>query len=304
MTSAESNLVAGVTGKPKPAVRRRRIHWRTVGMHAIIIFFCLIVLLPILWVLLLSFKSLRDAYTGKLWPDQFDFTHYTYVFQRMPSVLRNFSNSIIVTLTTVVVTTVIAILAGYALVHTRLTGAAIMGAALLATLFFPTRLVSIVGIFQIQFGLSKIIPQIGINTLPGLMLPYITLNLALSIMIMRGIFQQISPELVDAAKIDGASSWRTLREIILPLAANGIVVVGMINFVTAWGEYLLARTLMNDKLMQTFPVALTSTFSSFGEWAMPRVAAMYIMAIAPGIIAFAFLQRWYMKGLQEGALKF
>ena len=298
MTSAESSLAGGVAAKHAAPVRRRRIHWRAVGMHAIIIFFCLVVLIPIFWVLLLSFKSLRDAYTGTLWPEQFDFTHYTYVFQKMPTVLRNFSNSIIVTLSTVVITTVIAILAGYALVHTRLPGAAIVGAALLATLFFPTRLVSIIGIFQFQFRLGLI------NTLPGLILPYITLNLALSILIMRGIFLQISPELVDAAKIDGASSWRTLREIILPLAANGIVVVGMINFVTAWGEYLLARTYTNDKLMQTFPVALTSTFSSFGEWAYPRVAAMYIMAILPGILAFAILQRWYMKGLQEGALKF
>jgi ABC-type glycerol-3-phosphate transport system permease component len=298
MTSAESSLAAGAAVKRAPAVHRKRFPWRTVGMHAIIIFFCLIVLIPIAWVLLLSFKSLRDAYTGNLWPEQFDFTHYAYVFQKMPTVLRNFSNSIIVTLSTVVVTTVISILAGYALVHTRLPGAAIVGAALLATLFFPTRLVSIIGIFQFQFRLGLI------NTLPGLILPYITLNLALSILIMRGIFQQISPELVDAAKIDGASSWRTLREILLPLAANGIVVVGMINFVTAWGEYLLARTYTNDKLMQTFPVALTSTFSSYGEWAMPRVAAMYVMAIAPGILAFAILQRWYMKGLQEGALKF
>jgi ABC-type glycerol-3-phosphate transport system permease component len=298
MTSAQSSLAVDVAGTRKPAAHRRRIRWRTVLMHAIIIFFCLVVLVPILWVLLLSIKPLRDAYTGVLWPERFDFTHYSYVFTHMPTVLRNFSNSIIVTLTTVVVTTVIAILAGYALVHTRLPGAAIVGAALLGTLFFPTRLVSIIGIFQLEFRLGLI------NTLPGLILPYITLNLALSILIMRGIFQQISPELVDAAKIDGASSWRTLREIILPLAANGIVVVGMINFVTAWGEYLLARTYTNDKLMQTFPVALTSTFSSYGEWAYPRVAAMYVMAIAPGIIAFAVLQRWYMKGLQEGALKF
>jgi ABC-type glycerol-3-phosphate transport system permease component len=298
MTSAESSLAVSTARQRTLAVRKRRIKWRTVALHAIIIFFCLVVLVPILWVLLLSVKSIRDAYTGTLWPDQFDFTHYAYVFQHMPTVLRNFANSIIVTLSTVVITTVIAILAGYALVHTRLPGAAIVGAALLATLFFPTRLVSIIGIFQFEFRLGLI------NTLPGLILPYITLNLALSILIMRGIFQQISPELVDAAKMDGASSWRTLRAIILPLAANGIVVVGMINFVTAWGEYLLARTYTNDKLMQTFPVALTSTFSSFGQWAYPRVAAMYVMAIAPGIIAFALLQRWYMKGLQEGALKF
>jgi ABC-type glycerol-3-phosphate transport system permease component len=267
-------------------------------MHAIIIFFCLLILVPILWVLLLSFKSSRDAATGALWPNQFDFTNYGYVLLRMPNVYRHFLNSIIVTVTTVVFTTVIAILAGYALVHTRLPGAAVVGAALLATLFLPTRLVSIIGIFQIQFRLGLI------NTLPGLILPYITLNLALSIMIMRGIFQQISRELVDAARIDGAGSWRTLREIVLPLAANGIVVVGMINFVTAWGEYLLARTLTNDRLMQTFPVVLTGVAGSFGQWSPTRVAAMYIMAIAPGIIAFAVLQRWYMKGLQEGALKF
>jgi ABC-type glycerol-3-phosphate transport system permease component len=297
MSSGNSNIVAGVVSQ-RAVGQRERLPWRTVLMHAIIIFFCLIVMLPILWVLLLSFKSLRDAATGALWPEQFDFTHYAYVFQKMPGIFRHFLNSIIVTATTVVVTTVIAILAGYALVHTRLPGAAVVGAALLATLFLPTRLVSIIGIFQVQFRLGLI------NTMPGLILPYITLNLALSILIMRGIFQQISPELVDAAKIDGASSWRTLREIVLPLAANGIVVVGMICFVTAWGEYLLARTLSNDRLMQTFPVVLASTFTSFGEWAFPRVAAMYVMAIAPGIIAFAFLQRWYMKGLQEGALKF
>ena len=108
---------------------------------------------------------------------------------------------------------------------------------LVATLFFPTRLVSLIGIFQIQSALGLI------NTLPGLILPYVTLNLAFSILVMRGIFEQISPEMVDAARIDGASSWRTLREIMLPLAANGIVVVVIVNFVTAWGEYLLAVTL-------------------------------------------------------------
>ncbi|PKO21891.1 MAG: carbohydrate ABC transporter permease [Chloroflexi bacterium HGW-Chloroflexi-1] len=298
MTSAESSLANTRSGSRVPPKRRKRIPARTVVMHAIIIFFCLLVLVPLLWVLLTSVKSLRDAYTGKLWPEVFDFTHYTYVFQKMPSVLRNFANSIIVTVATVIVTTVIAILAGYALAHLRLPGAAVVGAVLLGTLFFPTRLVSIIGIFQIQRHLGLI------DTLPGLILPYITLNLALSIMIMRGIFQQVSPELVDAARVDGASSWRTLIQIMLPLAANGVVVLGIVNFVTAWGEFLLAYTLTNDRFTRTFPVVLATTFGGFGEWAFPRVAAMYIMAILPGILAFTFLQRWYMKGLQEGALKF
>lgn len=277
--------------------RKRRIRWSGVLLHGTIIFFCLVILVPIAWVLLLSIKSLRDAYTGTLWPEHFDFTHYAYVFVHMPQALRNFANSIIVTLSTVVITSIIAILAGYALVHLRTPGRAVVFTVLVATLFFPTRLVSLIGIFQIQNSLHLI------NTLPGLILPYVTLNLALSIMIMRGIFEQISPEMVDAAHIDGASSWRTLREILLPLATNGIVVLVIINFVSAWGEYLLAVTLTNDQSVRTFPVVLVTTFGGFGEWAFPRVAAMYIMAITPGILTFAFAQRWYMKGLMEGALK-
>jgi ABC-type glycerol-3-phosphate transport system permease component len=280
------------------AKRRRKIKWQTVLQHAIIIFFCLLVLIPIAWVLLLSVKSLRDAYTGTLWPEKFDFTHYAYVFQRMPQVVRNFANSIVVTVATVVITSVVAILAGYALVHLRTPGRSLIFTLLVATLFFPTRLVSLIGIFQIQDSLGLI------NTLPGLILPYVTLNLALSILVMRGIFEQISTELVDAARIDGANSWQTLIKVILPMAANGIVVLVIINFVTAWGEYLLAVTLTNDQSMRTFPVVLVTTFGGFGEWAFPRIAAMYIMAITPGIVIFAIAQRWYMKGLQEGALKF
>jgi ABC-type glycerol-3-phosphate transport system permease component len=297
MTNAESLSESTYTSyRSRP--RRKKFPWRTVLMHAIIIFFCLVVLVPILWVMLTSVKSLRDAYTGKIWPDQFDFTHYSYVFQKMPSVIHNFTNSIIVTLSTVVVTTIIAILGGYALAHLKLPGAAIVGLILIATLFFPTRLVSIIGVYQFE-------REIGlVNTLPGVILPYISLSLAFSIIIMRGIFQQVSHEMIEAARVDGASTWRTLVQIMLPLAANGIVVVAIVNFVAAWGEFLYAFTLLSDRFMFTFPVVLATTFGGFGEWAFPRVAAMYIMAIIPGILAFAIFQRWYMKGLQEGALKF
>lgn len=281
-----------------PIVHRRpRLKLTTILMHAIIIFFCLIILLPLFWVLLLSIKSIPDAYTGKLWPEHFDFSHYTYVFEHIPTIWWNFGNSIIVTTATVFITSFCAILAGYALVHLRLPGAALVVSLLVGTLFFPTRLVSLIGIFQIQTMLGLI------NTLPGLILPYVTLNLAISILIMRGIFEQISHEIVDAAKIDGASSWRILWEIMLPLVVNGIVVLVIVNFVTAWGEFLLAVTLTNDQDVRTLPVVLATTFGGFGEWAWPRVAAVYIMAILPGLIGFAIAQRWYMKGLTEGALK-
>ncbi len=285
------------TQQPMPISRKPRIRIQTILLHAILIFFCLIILLPVLWVLLLSVKSLRDAAIGTFWPNQFDFTHYSYVFEHLTNAIQNFANSIIVTTATVVVTCIVATLAGYALVHLRTPGKALVVAILVGTLFFPTRLISLIGIFQIQNALHLI------NTLPGLILPYITLNLALSILTMRGIFEQISPELVDAAKIDGASSWRTLVEIMVPLVVNGLIVLVIVNFVSAWGEYLLAFTLTNDQSMRTLPVVLVTTFGGYGEWALPRIAAVYIMAIAPGILFFAIAQRWYMKGLMEGALK-
>jgi ABC-type glycerol-3-phosphate transport system permease component len=121
---------------------------------------------------------------------------------------------------------------------------------------------------------------------------------------MRGMFEQISSEIVDAAHIDGCNSWQTFWSVLLPLVKNGLVVLVIVNFVTAWGEYLLAITLTNDQAVRTMPVVLASAFGGLGAWAYPRIAAVYVMVITPGIIVFAYAQRWYMKGLLEGALKF
>ena len=288
-------------GSPKTSVAvrhpQRRVKWGTILQHAIIIFFCLILILPVAWVMLRSIKSITDAYTGDIWPKNFDFSHYGYVFAKIPTVITNFTNSIIVTAATVLFTTISAVLAGYALVHLGLPGRIFVVMLLVGTLFFPTRLVSLIGIFRIQVALGLH------NTLPGLILPYVTLGLAISILIMKGIFEQISHEIVDAAKIDGAGSFHILWAIMLPLIVNGLIVLIIINFVTAWGEYLLAVTLTNDQSVRTLPVVLATTFGGFGEWAYPRIAAVYIMAILPGLLAFIIFQRWYMKGLTEGALK-
>jgi ABC-type glycerol-3-phosphate transport system permease component len=280
------------------AEHRRRTWIRHIVLHGILILFCLLVLLPILWVFLLSVKTLPDAYTGSFWPSTFDFTHYGYVFEAIPTLVTNMGNSIIVTASTVILTCVCAVLAGYALVHLVLPGKALLVSVLVGSLFFPSRLISLIAIFEIQSELGLI------NKLPGLILPYVTLNLATSILIMRGMFEQISSEIVDAAKIDGCSTWQILWSVLLPLVKNGLVVLIIVNFVTAWGEYLLAITLTNDQAIRTIPVVLASAFGGMGAWAWPRIAAVYIMVITPGIIVFAFAQRWYMKGLLEGALKF
>ncbi|MDP9367353.1 MAG: carbohydrate ABC transporter permease [Chloroflexota bacterium] len=278
---------------------RPRRHPRpgTVLRHAVLIIFAFVILFPIVWVLLLSVKSLPDAYQNEIWPKRFDFTHYGYSLQQIPTLPRNFWNSVLVTTSTVVITTVCATLAGYALVHLRTPGRALVLALLVASMFFPTRVTAIIAIWEIQRSLGLI------NRTWGLIFPYVTLGLAVSVFIMRGMFETVPKEIADAARIDGAGPVRMLLGVMLPMVTNGIVVVIIVNFVTAWGEYLLANTLMNDQSARTLPVVLASASGGMGAWVWPRLAAVYVMAITPGLVAFAFAQRWYMKGLQEGALK-
>ncbi len=259
--------------------------------------FALIIVLPIIWVLLMSVKSLPDAYQNEIWPKVFDFTHYGYSLSKIPTLPQNYMNSIVVTLGTVVVTTVCAVLAGYAMVFLRVPGIGIVFALLVASMFFPTRVTAVIAIFEIQKDLGLL------NVPAGLIFPYVTLSLALSVFIMRGMFQTVPREIYDAATVDGAGRMRTLLTIMLPMVKNGIVVVIIVNFVTAWGEYLLAKTLNTNQSAQTLPVMLSMATGGMGAWVWPRLAAVYVMAITPGLIAFAFAQRWYMKGLQEGALK-
>ncbi len=265
--------------------------------HTVINFFNLIILLPLSWVLLMSVKSLPDAMRGDFWPKHFDFTHYTYVFHRIATLPVNLFNSIYVTAATVLITTICAVLAGYALVHIRPLGAGLVVTALLVSLYFPVRVVSIISIYETQHWLGLI------NNTSGLILPYITLQLAISILIMRSMFQLVPHEIFESARIDGAGHWRALWEVGLPMVRNGLVVIFIVNFVAAWGEYLLCVTLVDDEAKRTMPVVLAAAQGGQGQWAWPNLAAVYVIVVTPGIIAFTFAQKLFFKGLLEGALK-
>ena len=265
--------------------------------HAVINFFNLIILLPLAWVLLMSVKTLPDAMRGDFWPRSFDFTHYSYVFERIHTLPVNLFNSIYVTAATVLITTVCAVLAGYSLVHIRPRGAGIVVTALLVSLYFPVRVVSIISIYETQYRLGLI------NNTSGLILPYVTLQLAISILIMRSMFQLVPHEIIESARIDGAGHWRTLWEVGLPMVRNGLVVIFIVNFVAAWGEYLLCVTLVDDEAKRTMPVVLAAAQGGQGQWSWPNLAAVYVIVVTPGIIAFTFAQKLFFKGLMEGALK-
>ena len=159
--------------------------------HVIINLVNLAILLPLAWVLIMSVKSLPDAMQGNLWPKRFDFTHYSFVFQHIATLPVNLFNSIYVTAATVLLTTTCAVLAGYALVHIRPFGSGLVVTALLISLYFPVRVVSIISIYETQHWLGLI------NNTSGLILPYVTLQLAISILIMRSMFQLVPHEMFE-----------------------------------------------------------------------------------------------------------
>jgi len=265
--------------------------------HVVINVFNLIILLPLIWVLLMSVKSLPDAMRGNLWPNRFDFTHYSFVFHRIATLPINLFNSAYVTLATVLITTFCAVLAGYALVHIRPRGSGFIVAVLLVSLYFPVRVVSIISIYETQHALGLI------NKTAGLILPYVTLQLVISVLIMRSMFQLVPREIIESAKMDGAGAWRILWEVGVPMVRNGLVVIFIVNFVAAWGEYLLCVTLIDDEAKRTMPVVLAAAQGGQGQWAWPNLAAVYVIVVTPGILAFAFAQKLFFKGLMEGALK-
>lgn len=306
-------MTTGETAISQPAARaatvssvieawhpKRGLPWSKISLHAVLIFWCVIVLFPLLWVVLLSMKSLPDAYQRYIWPKDFIeplYSHYKWVWTERGTVRTNFINSVMVTVGTVVCATTASVLAGYALVHLKTPAKRVILALFVASLFFPTRVTALIGIYHIQHRLGLI------NQTWSLILPYTALSVAISTFIMRGMFETVPKEIVDSARVDGASSLRALVGILFPLVKNGIVVVIIVNFVAAWGEYLLALTLMNDADQRTLPVFIATASGGMGAWIWPRLAALYIMAITPGLVVFAVAQRWYMKGLQEGALK-
>ena len=92
-------------------------------------------------------------------------------------------------------------------------------------------------------------------------------------------------------------------EIGLPMVRNGLVVVFIVNFVTAWGEFLLCTTLTNDQAARTMPVVLAGAQGGLGQWSWPALAAVYVIVVTPGIVAFTFAQKLFFKGLMEGVVK-
>jgi len=292
-------LLPGVSNNARVTAgdHRLRVAWRAVGRHAFLLLMCAWVLFPLFIVVVNSMKSRVDSVQRNILPNEYVsplWARYTWVWENFTLdniFFRVYWNSIFVTALTILFGTVAAVMAGYALSHLSTPGRSVILLVLTASLFFPMQITSMLGIFRLHWDLGLI------DETWALMLPYVAASLAVSILVMRAVFQMVSHELPDSARIDGASSLRILFGIMLPQVRNGIVVVIVINFMFAWSEYVLSSVLMNDQVSRTLAVLMG------GGAIGPGASAQFIVAIIPGIVFLGIAQRWYGKALQDGAFR-
>ncbi len=252
-------------------------------------------LLPFLWFVATSLKTETEvtAIPPVLLPS-FSL-HFYYSSIATYNLLHFVKNSVIVAGTTTVVTVVLSMLAGYALARQRMRYKPLIMGALLAVSMFPQ--ISIAG------PVWRILQSLGwLNSYQGLIIPYVTLTLPLGVWVLASFFRELPKELEDAARVDGCGHFRTLFQIIVPLAAPGVFTAAILVFIYAWNEFFFALLIMTRQDVQTLPVGI-ALFQ--GQYTLPwgEIAAASTVATVPLVLLVLLFQRRIVRGLSAGAVK-
>ncbi|MGV9673144.1 MULTISPECIES: carbohydrate ABC transporter permease [unclassified Gordonia (in: high G+C Gram-positive bacteria)] len=253
-------------------------------------------IIPLLWIVSLSFKPASSVTDGNFIPREFTWDNYSSIFSTS-AFTSALINSIGIGLITTVIAVVLGTMAAYAVARLDFPGKRLLiGAALLIAMFPQISLVT--PLFNIERRLGLF------DTWPGLILPYITFALPLAIYTLSAFFREIPWELEKAAKMDGATPWQAFRKVIAPLAAPGVVTAAILVFIFAWNDLLLALSLTSTERAITAPVAIANfTGSSQFEEPTGSIAAAAVVITIPIIIFVLFFQRRIVAGLTSGAVK-
>jgi multiple sugar transport system permease protein len=255
-------------------------------------------LFPLLWMVSLSFKDPATFRSGTpaFFPETWSWANYQSVFsdQLFTSALRNsFGISLIATALAVVV----AMFAAYAIARLEFPGKRVLLSMALAIAMFPQA--ALVGpLFNMWRGLHIY------DTWVGLIIPYLTFALPLSIWTMSAFFRQIPWEMEQAAQVDGATAWQAFRKVIVPLAAPGVFTTAILTFFFCWNEFILAASLTSTDRARTVPAAL-SFFTGHSQFDSPITAIMAasVVVTIPVVIIVLLFQRRIVAGLTSGAVK-
>ncbi|MEE8606514.1 MAG: carbohydrate ABC transporter permease [Nitrospiraceae bacterium] len=252
-------------------------------------------LFPFLWFVITSLKTQKEveAIPPTWWPSgSLDFYQSALVDHHLTDYILN---SVLVAGSTTLLALGIGIPAAYALARLRLPGKVWILGALLSISMFPQ--------LAIAGPVWQILERIGgLNTRWGLLLPYVTLTLPLTIWILASFFKELPEELEEAARVDGCGPWQTMIRVMVPLAAPAIFTAAILTFIYAWNEFFFALLILTQPERQTLPVGI-ALFQ--GEFTMPwgELAAASVIATLPLVILVVLFQRWIVSGLSAGAVK-
>lgn len=263
----------------------------------VLIFFFLLVVLPIYWIVITSFKTsgeILDINNLTFFPKDFTWTNYTDLFEQFNyGVLLK--NSLLVSVTSALVVTVFSMLGGYSLARYKFNGKQAVILFFLITQMIPGILVII--------PLYIIFSKMGlINTHIGLFIYYVTVNLPFCVITMRSFFERIPVTLEEAAKVDGCTKMQSLFKIVFPIMFPGIVSVFVFGFIGAWNELIAGSIFISTPEMWTIPVGLKTLIGKYNvEWGL--LMAGGVMALLPTAVMFAAMQKFIVEGMTAGAVK-
>jgi trehalose/maltose transport system permease protein len=256
----------------------------------------LLVLIPVLWIVSLSFKDPSTITDATYWPVKWTWANYSGIFTSS-EFTRPLLNSIGIGLIATFISVALASLAAYAVARLQFPGKRVLIGMSLLIAMFP--LISLVTpLFSIERALGLF------NTWPGLIIPYIAFGLPLGIYTLSAFFREIPWELEKAAKVDGATPFQAFTRVIAPLAAPGMMTTAILVFLFCWNEFLLAISLTSTTAARTAPAAL-AFFTGSSQFAVPTgsISAAAVVITIPIIIFVLFFQRRIVAGLTSGAVK-
>ncbi|MGQ4808551.1 Trehalose transport system permease protein SugB [Candidatus Entotheonellaceae bacterium PAL068K] len=272
--------------------RQNRRVWS--GLQVVLIgMAALVMLVPILWIVLAAFKTHVDVYQLKLF-FQPTLENFGIVFDEPYSLGQKLLNSIIVATVTVMIAIPIATLAAYAFSRFHLRGQTVLLVMILATQFVPA--VVIVLPFFVLFR------DVGLlDTRVGLILINLSLVMPFAIWMIKGFIDGIPRDTEEAALVDGSTRMQVIRNIVLPLAAPGLITAGIFCFIMAWNEFLFAL-IMTTKEAVTLPVGLALFKGEEGDlWNLLSAAGIIIMV--PMFILALIIQKHFVQGMTMGAVR-
>ncbi len=269
---------------------------RVVLVEIALVIMSLAILLPILLAITMSLKTPGEvfSYPPKIFPHTFYFKNYLKVFQNV-NMGRFLLNSFIMASIIMVGKTFFGVLAGYAFANFQFKGSKLLFGILFLTLFMPAELLMVVPLFMLMRHLH------WVNTYWALTVPF--LASATSTFLMRQHFLTIPKDLEDAARIDGAGPMKFLFQILVPISKSMIGAVAVINFVYAWNLYLWPLIVTNSNDMKTVQVGLKMLMSnqSSNDWGV--IMAGTLIALAPALLLFFFVQKLFVRGIASSGLK-